>query len=327
MAISSELVQFPCTTCNSAPPNITNSTRPSPFFPATIKLARPGPTPRALTLTSSRFNHNLCLVRAKSDDSSHEDESFAAAAAAATALEELGVIVAVRDEEADLLKNELVSLFYGTNRGLHAASETRAEIAEVVSKLEGRNPTAAPMEALTLLDGKWILEYTSYIGLYPLLSSGTLPLLKVEEISQTIDSHNLTVENSVVFSGPLATTSVSARAKYEVKSPKRVQIKFEEGVVGTPQLTDFITIPEQLQLFGQDMNLPPLRGLISSVQDAAQSVAKTISGQPPLKFSMSHANAESWLLTTYLDEDLRISKLDNGSAFVLVKEGSRLLTL
>jgi hypothetical protein len=62
--------------------------------------------------------------------------------------------------------------------------------------------------------------------LFPLLSRGTLPLVKVEEISQTIDSENLTVQNSVQFSGPLATTSISTNAKFEVRSPKRVQVCF-----------------------------------------------------------------------------------------------------
>lgn len=68
-------------------------------------------------------------------------------------------------------------------------------------------------------------RYTSFVGLFPLLSR-TLALVKVEEISQTIDSENFTVQNSVLFSGPLATTSLSTNAKFEVRSPKRVQVSF-----------------------------------------------------------------------------------------------------
>ena len=70
----------------------------------------------------------------------------------------------------------------------------------------------------------WCCRYTSFAGLFPLLSRGTLPLVKVAEISQTIDSENLTVQNSVQFSGPLATTSITTNAKFEVRSPKRVQV-------------------------------------------------------------------------------------------------------
>ncbi|XP_042520755.1 plastid-lipid-associated protein, chloroplastic-like [Macadamia integrifolia] len=247
-----------------------------------------------------------------------------------------GVATALGEEEAeekpkepskvDKLKKALVDSFYGTDRGLSASSETRAEIVELITQLEAVNPTPAPTEALTLLNGKWILAYTSFAGLFPLFSRGTLPLVKVEEISQTIDSENFTVQNSVKFSGPLATSSFITNAKFEIRSPKRVQIKFEEGIIGTPQLTDSIETPESVDVLGQKIDLAPFKGLITSLQDTASSVVKTISSQPPLKIPITNNSAQSWLLTTYLDEELRISRGDGGSVFVLIKEGSSLLT-
>lgn len=64
-----------------------------------------------------------------------------------------------------------------------------------------------------------------FAGLLPLFSrSAVLPLVKLEEISQTIDLENLTVQNSVLFSGPLASTSITTNAKFEVQSPKRVHV-------------------------------------------------------------------------------------------------------
>lgn len=104
-----------------------------------------------------------------------------------------------------------------------------------------------------------------------------------------------------------------------------VQIKFEEGIIGTPQLTDSIVLPENVEFLGQKIDLSPFKGLITSVQDTASSVAKSISSQPPIKFPISNRNAQSWLLTTYLDGELRISRGDAGSIFVLIKEGSPLL--
>ncbi|KAL6542930.1 prolyl aminopeptidase [Orobanche hederae] len=238
--------------------------------------------------------------------------------------------VAVLEEkpsEIDVLKKQLVDSFYGTNRGLSASSETRAEIVELITHLEAKNPTPAPTEALTLLNGKWILAYTSFANLFPLLSrSASLPLVKLEEISQTIDSENFTVQNSVQFAGPLATTSISTNAKFEVRSPKRVQIKFEEGVIGTPQLTESIVLPEKVEFLGQEIDLTPFKSLLTSAQDTASSVAKAINSQPSFKFSISSKYPESWLLTTYLDDELRISRGDGGSVFVLIKEGSPLLT-
>ncbi|KAK1570441.1 hypothetical protein Q3G72_001902 [Acer saccharum] len=211
-------------------------------------------------------------------------------------------------------------------RHINSRSEPIKTRRVVLCQLEAKNPTPAPTEALTLLNGKWILAYTSFSGLYPLLSRGTFQLVTVEEISQTIDSESFTVQNSIQFAGPLATTSFSTNAKFEVRSPKRVQIKFEEGIIGTPQVTDSIVLPENVEFLGQKIDLTPFKGFVTSVQDTASSVAKTISSQPPLKFSISNSNAQSWLLTTYLDEDLRISRGDAGAVFVLIKEGSSLLT-
>jgi hypothetical protein len=105
-----------------------------------------------------------------------------------------------------------------------------------------------------------------------------------------------------------------------------IQIKFEEGIIGTPQLTDSLVIPEKVEFLGQKVDLTPFKGILTSVQDTASSVVRTISSQPPLKIPISNSNAQSWLLTTYLDEDLRISRSDGGSVFVLIKEGSSLLT-
>lgn len=59
--------------------------------------------------------------------------------------------------EIDELKKQLIASFYGTQRGLSASAETRGEIVELISQLEAKNPTPAPTEALTLLNGKWIL--------------------------------------------------------------------------------------------------------------------------------------------------------------------------
>ncbi|XP_062193653.1 probable plastid-lipid-associated protein 2, chloroplastic [Phragmites australis] len=286
-------------------------------------LAFPGtPPPRFPSLRAARRVLARAAAAATGGDPEDEwgNEPEAAAPAAAAVAEAPAV------SEVAELKARLKEALYGTERGLRASSETRAEVVELITQLEARNPTPAPTEALTLLNGKWILAYTSFSQLFPLLGSGRLPaLVMVEEISQTIDSENFTVQNCIKFSGPLATTSVSTNAKFEVRSPKRVQIKFDEGIIGTPQLTDSIVLPEKFELFGQNIDLTPLKGIFSSIENAASSVAKTISGQPPLKIPIRTNNAESWLLTTYLDEELRISRGDGSSIFVLFKEGSTLL--
>lgn len=104
-----------------------------------------------------------------------------------------------------------------------------------------------------------------------------------------------------------------------------VQVKFEEGIIGAPQVTDSIEVPSSVDVLGQKIDLTPARGLLQPLQEVATRVARTLSGQPPLKFPIQTDRAQSWLLTTFLDEDIRISRGDGGSVFVLLREGSPFL--
>ncbi|XP_010448921.1 PREDICTED: probable plastid-lipid-associated protein 2, chloroplastic [Camelina sativa] len=300
--------QFPCKARVKTSSNFKSISKPLITIPMSSIVHRPVLSTGGIAVSRADFR-----VRAT--------EAGERGSAALTVADE--AIEAV--EETERLKRSLADSFYGIDRGLNTSSETRAEIGDLITQLESKNPTPAPTDALFLLNGKWILAYTSFVNLFPLLSRGILPLVKVDEISQTIDSDNFTVQNSVRFAGPLGTNSISTNAKFEIRSPKRVQIKFEQGVIGTPQLTDSIEIPENVEVLGQKIDLNPIRGLLTSVQDTASSVARSISSQPPLKFSLPGDKAESWLLTTYLDKDIRISRGDGGSVFVLIKEGSPLL--
>uniref|UniRef100_A0A1J3EWA8 Plastid lipid-associated protein 2, chloroplastic n=1 Tax=Noccaea caerulescens TaxID=107243 RepID=A0A1J3EWA8_NOCCA len=306
---------FPCKTRVSSSASSKSLSRPPILVPMSSISRRPVISAGGISV--SRADFRVRATDAEDEWGPDKGEKGSALLVAEEAIEAV--------EETERLKRTLVDSLYGTDRGLNASSETNAEVGDLITQLESKNPTPAPTEALFLLNGKWILAYTSFVGLFPLLSRGIVPLVKVDEISQTIDSDNFTVQNSVRFAGPLATTSISTNAKFEIRSPKRVQIKFEQGVIGTPQLTDSIEIPEFVEVLGQKIDLNPIRGLLTSVQDTASSVAKTISSQPPLKFSLPGDKAQSWLLTTYLDKDLRISRGDGGSIFVLFKEGSSLL--
>lgn len=222
------------------------------------------------------------------------------------------------------LKQQLIDTLHFTDRGFNASDEIRSEIAELISQLESRNPTSAPTEALDTLDGKWILVYSSYSGFFPFLAAGTLPLVKVGEISQTIDSNQFTLVNTVTFTGPLAKTSLSTNASFEICSPKRLQIKLEEGVIDAPQFIESLEIPENIDFLGQKFDLAAFQGPFQSLQTAVYSITRVISGQPPLKFPLRADSSQAWLVMTYLDEDLRISRGDSGIVFVSVKEASPL---
>lgn len=114
---------------------------PNTAFPPVNRLNFPA--------LSTKLNRNFSVRAVVSDDEWGEEKEPEAPAVAVKAEE--------KPSEIYSLKKKLVGTFYGTNRGLNAATETRAEIVELISQLEAKNPTPAPTEALPLLNGKWIL--------------------------------------------------------------------------------------------------------------------------------------------------------------------------
>ncbi|PHU28784.1 putative plastid-lipid-associated protein 3, chloroplastic [Capsicum chinense] len=228
------------------------------------------------------------------------------------------------DEKLLELKRCLVDTVYGTDFGFRASSEIRAEALEFVSQLEAANPTPAPTESPELLDGNWILLFTAFSELLPLLAVGNIPLLKVEKISQDVNTNSSTIENSTSISSPVATLSFSATATFEVRSPSRIQVEFKEGNFKPPEIKSNVDLPETLDVFGQKISLSPVQQSLGPLENAVAGIARAISGQPPLKVPIPGERTKSWLLTTYLDKDMRISRGDGG-LFVLVKEGSSLL--
>ena len=105
-----------------------------------------------------------------------------------------------------------------------------------------------------------------------------------------------------------------------------MQVEFKEGSFQPPEISSTVDLPENIDVFGQKIDLLPLRQTLNPVQEAFANIARTLSGQPPLKVPIPGNRPGSWLLTTYLDKDLRISRGDGG-LFVLAKEGSPLLDL
>ncbi|WVZ09531.1 hypothetical protein V8G54_014061 [Vigna mungo] len=228
------------------------------------------------------------------------------------------------DDKVEGLKRALVDTVYGTELGIQAGSEVRAEVSELVTQLEAVNPTPAPVEEPALLDGNWVLLYTASSELLPLLAAGRLPLLKLDKISQTIDTSSFTIINSTTLSSPFASLSFSASASFEVRSPTRIQVTFKEGAIQPPEIKSKVDLPENVDIFGQKLSLQPLQQSLGPLQGLVENISRVISGQPALKIPIPGERTSSWLLTTYLDQDLRISRGDGG-LFILAREGSPLL--
>lgn len=222
------------------------------------------------------------------------------------------------------LKSLLRDTLWGTGRGLSADSDTRAEILELISQLEARNPTPEPNETSgkEKLSGTWKLIYTSNSELLPLLALSRLPLVEVGDITQRIDADSLQVENKVQITVPFSRTSLGSSAVIEVRSPKLLQVQFQEGQIATPELLDDFELPSSVDVMGQSVDLSPLqsalRPLDEPVRSTIRQIGSLLSGSPDLKIPIRQGRKTStWLLTTYLDNELRISRGDGGSVFVL----------
>ena len=269
-------------------------------------------------------------ARASREPDASSDDATASSSARPEVSGEEEEEAEVIEAEVDAVKSRLLDSFYGTNRGLSASSKTRAEVNELISRLEAMNPTPSPSYELAALSGKWRLVYTSNSEVMFLLAAENLPGLNVGDITQTIDGVGGRVENRVAFSAPMVESSVSANASFEVRSPKRLQVKFNEAGVETPTIIadvfQYMSLPMTVDVMGQSIDTAPLADLMqpfqSGLTDALNGVKSAVSGLPSLKVPLPESaspGSEAWLLTTYLDGDLRVARGDGGSVFVLTK--------
>ncbi|KAF2303664.1 hypothetical protein GH714_021046 [Hevea brasiliensis] len=154
LSIQSISVQHSSSSTPRPTPNSQSTSTPSiPLF-CSINTANSTSKSRLLTTYPIKLRP-LFLVRAVEDDDEWGPDEDGSGSASTVGLVEEDKPKELT--EIDRLKKQLVDLFYGTNRGLSASSETRAEIVELITQLEAKNPTPAPTEALALLNGKWIL--------------------------------------------------------------------------------------------------------------------------------------------------------------------------
>ncbi|KAM0000277.1 putative plastid-lipid-associated protein [Helianthus debilis subsp. tardiflorus] len=291
----------------------------TPRSPTLIRLPH-HQNPRTIKLTTTWSSSNIPETEpltklASSDPPVNQDE---------WGIDDNGGAVVVGDDcELEDLKRCLVDSVYGTGLGFTASSEERMEVLELMTRLERVNPTPAPTDAVELLDGNWVLLYTAFSEILPLLAIGNSPLLKLERICQNINTRSSTIENSITFSTPFANFTSTTSANFEVRSPYRIQLEFKERIFQPPKIKSNIDLPENLDIFGRNINLSPVKQSLNPLQEAVANIAGVISGQAPVKVPITGERTKSWLVT-YLDKDLRVSQ-GEGGLFVFAKEGSHLL--
>lgn len=190
-------------------------------------------------------------------------------------------------------KAELLEAIAGKNRGLLATETDKVAILSEIAKLEDRNPTPRPVEAIELLEGDWRLLYTSSKDI---LGLDGFPLAKLSQVYQCLRTTDSKIYNiAEFFSLPYLEGIVSVGARFEPSSERRVNVNFERSIVGLQRLIGYQSP----------------HNFIEQIEAGKQFLG--------LDFSINRRDQKGWLEITYLDQDLRIGRGNQGSVFVLTK--------
>jgi hypothetical protein len=190
-------------------------------------------------------------------------------------------------------KAALIDAIAGTNRGLLATEVQKQGILAAIANLEDFNPTPRPVEASNLLDGNWRLLYTTSKAL---LNLDRLPLCKLGQIYQYIRVETTSIYNiAEIYGLPYLEGLVSIAAKFEPVSGRRVQVKFERSIIGLQRLIEYNSPVTFIQQIEAGRKFPAIDVAINSDKQ------------------------QGWLDITYIDNDLRIGRGNEGSVFILSK--------
>lgn len=193
-------------------------------------------------------------------------------------------------------KTELLEAIAATNRGLLATAEDRQVIQSWAARLEDRNPYPEPLAATAQLDGIWRLLYTTS---QELLGIDNIPLYKLGQIYQCVSVADGRIYNLAEVVGlPQLAGLVAVTARFTAVSPKRVNVGFERGVFGLQKLLGYGTPAAFIHKLQTQEKLPLWQGV---------------------DFRLNRDRQSGWLEVTYLDDDLRIGRGNQGSLFVLRK--------
>ncbi len=190
-------------------------------------------------------------------------------------------------------KEALLGAIAGCNRGLLATEADKVTVLGAISRLEDTNPTPAPLQRPDLLDGNWRLLYTTSKGI---LGLGQLPLLQAGQIYQHVRPETQKIVNLAELVGiPWLEGLVGVVASFEAASPTRAEVRFERSIFGLQRLLRYESVAN----------------LIDRLESGEQF--------GPLDFSIENRDRQGWLEITYLDENLRVGRGNEGSVFVLAK--------
>lgn len=224
-----------------------------------------------------------------------------------------------------LSKNDLRNAIASKNRGLSASESDRQMIASVIARVEDLNPTPAPLSAPELLAGDWRLLYTTS---QELLGIDRFPLAQLGNIYQCVRPKRSRIYNiAEVKSLPYCEALVSVVANFEPAQAENGEPAQE--TTGSGMGSGQAEAGESTRLSNRRVNVKFSRGVLGlqralGYQSPAQYVEKLEANEKlsllqGLDFTINSDRQQGWLEITYLDEDLRIGRGNQGSLFVLTK--------
>lgn len=190
-------------------------------------------------------------------------------------------------------KTALLEAIAGKNRGILATQIEQQAILAAIAQLEDRNPTPHPVEALDQLNGNWRLLYTTSQGL---LQIDRFPFLKLGQIYQYIQANTAQIYNIAEVQGPPYLEGlVAVAARFEPQSDRRVKVDFQRGIFGLQRLIDYRSP----------------NSFIQQLESGKKFAA--------IDFNITNREQKGWLDITYLDDDMRIGRGNEGNVFVLTR--------
>ena len=192
------------------------------------------------------------------------------------------------------LKMKLLQIAAITSRGQLATRQQKASVEEMVSELESKSPTAAPLESPDF-DGIWQLVYCSkpLYATNPFLLPAATPLSSIGRILQTINLDLGELVNEVEMAAfPAIRGAVVSTARIVPINANRLEVNVEKVTLRGKDIAD------RIDLGGIKFDVPVER-----------IYARVQRGPSP----------ETYLETYFLESDMRISRSRDGTIFVFIK--------